>query len=138
MEVLGRVKEKLDENNIKVEILRASACGGKCGECGNTCGSKSYIIVKNCDGAKKDDVVKIQSDDKKVLGLSFVVFIVPILIIVLFYSYGSYIIESETLKALFAFLGGVISFLIAVVFFRGLKKPVSKIYYSSENNEYKI
>ncbi len=136
MEVLGRVMQKLDENNIRVEILRASACGGKCGECGSSCGSKSYIVVKNYDGAKKDDVVKIETSDKKVLALSFIVFIVPILVIVMLYNLGNYIVENETLKAVIAFFGGVISFIMTVIFFRRLKKPISRIYYRSETGKY--
>ena len=136
MEVLGRVTQKLDENNIKVEILRASACGGKCGECGNSCGSKSYIVAKNYDNAKKDDVVKLESEDKKVLLLSFVVFIVPILVIVAIFNFGGIIVKNETLKALSAFFGGIVSFITTVVFFRRLKKPVSKLYYRHETSEY--
>ena len=136
MEVLGRVTQKLDENNIRVEILRASACGGKCGECGNSCGSKSYIVAKNFDGAKKDDVVIIKSEDKRVLLLSFLVFIVPILVIVAIFNFGDIIIKNETLKAVIAFFGGIASFIITVVFFRRLKKPVSKLYYRHETGEY--
>ena len=82
MEVLGRVTERISEDSVRVEILRTSACGGKCGECSTSCGSKSYIIAKNFDNAVKDDIVKIESDDKKVLILSFLVFIIPLLVIV--------------------------------------------------------
>ncbi len=130
MEVLGRVVQRIDKNNIKVEILRTSACGGKCGECSNSCGSKSYITARNFDGADVGDVVKIESDDKKVLILSFAVFIIPILIIILLYNTIGVYIKNESLNALVSFLGGVFSFLAVIIIFRRLKTPVSKIHFS--------
>ncbi len=135
MEVLGRVTESMNDNLIRVEILRASACGGKCGECSGSCGSKSYILAKNFDGAEKNDVVKIESDDKKVLFLSFAVFILPILVIVFLYNCSFF--NSEITNACVSFLGGIVCFLLMIVFFRRLKTPVSRVYYSSQNNEYK-
>jgi len=140
MEVLGRVVSRIDENNIRVEIARTSACGGKCGECTASCGSKSYIIAKNYDGAKKDDIVRIESEDKKVLFLSGLVFIVPIAVIVFVYSFFGVFLKNEALRALISFLGGVFSFVAIILFFRFYKKlkaPVSRLYFSNEEKEYR-
>lgn len=135
MEVLGRVTERVSDDSIKVEILRKSACGGKCGECNTSCGSKSYIIAKNYDNAMKDDIVKIESDDKKVLILSFLVFIIPLLVIVILYNF--LFLYSEIIRASTAFICGVVVFVIIVLFFRKLKMPVSKIYYSHNDGKYR-
>ena len=135
MEVLGRVTERISDDSVKVEILRKSACGGKCGECSTSCGSKSYITAKNYDNAEKDDIVKIESDDKNVLILSFLVFIIPLLIIVFLYNIlFSY---NEIIRASTAFICGVVVFIIIVLFFRKLKMPVSKIYYSHYDGKYR-
>lgn len=137
MVVLGKVVQDYKNGTVKAEILRVSACGGKCGSCGNSCGSKSYANVKNTDGATVGDVVMIESSGKKVLWLSFAVFIVPL--IVIFCLYNIFIKNSgEIFSSLVAFFGGVAVFLGIVVFFRRLKMPQSRLYYQREKDLYMI
>lgn len=135
MTVLGRVVENYKNGIIKVEILRVSACGGKCGNCGNSCGSKSYVDVKNKDGATVGDIVMIQSSGNKVLLLSFAVFLVPIIVMCFLYNV---LINNfgEIFTSVTAFFCGVAVFLGIVVFFRRLKMPESKLYYCKSKDIY--
>lgn len=137
MVVLGKVVEDCKNGIIRAEILRTSACGGKCGSCGNSCGSKSYVKVKNKDGATVGDVVMIESSGKKVLWFSFSVFMIPLIVICCLYNacinnFG------EILASLVAFFGGIAVFLGTVVFYRRLKMPESKLYYQKSKDLYMI
>ena len=136
MIVLGKVVEKSENGIIKTEILRQSACGGKCGSCGNSCGSKSYVMVKNDDNANVGDVVIIESSGKKVMVLSFSVFIVPLISIFILYKLFQNVISNENLTALLSFFGGVLIFIGVVLAFRKLKMPHSKLYYCKSTDTY--
>ena len=100
MIVLGKVVEIEENGIIKAEILRHSACGGKCGNCGNSCGSRSFIMVKNPDNADVGDVVIIHSSGKKVMLLSFIVFLVPLIAIFCLYRFFQNIISDADLLSI--------------------------------------
>lgn len=136
MVVLGKVVEDYKNGIIKTEILRTSACGGKCGNCGNSCGSKSYVDVKNSDGATVGDVVMIESSKNRVLSLSFAVFLVPIIVICLVYNFLIKLYIEEIFASCVAFFGGIGVFLGIIIFFRRLKMPESRLYYCKSKDFY--
>jgi sigma-E factor negative regulatory protein RseC len=67
----------------QVKFVRSSACG-KCHACGMTHDQKEIIIsVENTKNAEVDEMVNIQIDSKKALYSSFVVYVVPLIMLIL-------------------------------------------------------
>ena len=98
-----------------VSISKSSACGHDCASCG-ACSNPSYEIkVSNPIGAKKGDRVVIETDTKKVLAVSLVLYVLPVFLLILSafsceaYSLGVYSI------AVFAVLLILWFFLIKLV-----------------------
>lgn len=123
MEVKGTVTAVYKNKTAKILIERASACGGNCHNCLNTCGSKSEIFVKCHEEIAVGDTVIIAKRSHKVLSISAFVFIVPLIILIILYKITFNIYNNEFLSSVTAFFGGVITFLIFVLIFRKLKMP---------------
>lgn len=126
MEVKGIVTELLKNNVAKVMIERASACGGNCHNCLNTCGSKSEIFAKYSETLEKGDEVIISERSNKVLMLSILVFMVPLISMIIIYKLCIGFINNEETSSLIALFGGIAVFLIFVLYFRRLKMPVCR------------
>ena len=67
----------------KVQISKSSACGHDCASCG-ACNNPTYeITVSNPVGAKKGDRVEIETKTSSVLGVSFLLYILPVFILII-------------------------------------------------------
>lgn len=84
MERFGRVLEARGDRAV-VLMQRHSACEN-CGQCGGILGGPdvkdSEVEVKNPIGADQGELVRIQVEDQKVLLLSFVVYLIPAVVLV--------------------------------------------------------
>lgn len=123
MEVKGVVTEVYKNGTAKVMIERASACGGNCHNCLNSCGSKSEIFVKTHESVSVGDMVMVAEKSQKVLLISTSVFIIPLLSLIFIYNLTFNIYNNELLSSSVAFFGGILVFLIVVIIFRKLKMP---------------
>ena len=66
-----------------VSISKSSACGHDCASCG-ACSNPSYEIkVQNPLGAKEGDRVVIETDSKKVLAVSLLLYVLPVFLLIL-------------------------------------------------------
>ena len=126
MEVKGVVKEILKNNIAKVMIERKSACGGNCHDCLNTCQGKSEIFVRFSEKLQIGDEVIISERSQKVLSVSIIVFMLPLLFIVALYMVLDKYINNEEIVSLISFSGGVAIFLAVILYFRKLKMPFCK------------
>lgn len=125
MEVKGTVTALCKNNIAKVMIERASMCGGKCAECQNTCGNKSEIFVKHSEALEVGDTVIVSERSQKVLLISTLVFMLPLAVMIIAYN-CALSLKNETLTALASLMGGIVAFLLVVIYFRRLKMPVCK------------
>lgn len=132
MKVKGTVSEVYKNQTARILIKRASACGGNCHNCLNTCGSESEIFARFSGELKKDDSVVINTQSNRVLLLSLAVFIAPLLAIVLLYKFVFGFTANDTVSAVIAFFGGAAVFLIFVLIFRRLKMPTCEKLEKSE------
>jgi len=84
MERVGRVLENRGERAL-VLLKRHLACEG-CGRCGGILGGPDVkdekVEVANPIGASEGEVVRIEIEDSKVLLLSFVIYLIPVLALV--------------------------------------------------------
>lgn len=126
MEVKGTVTAVLKNNVAKVMIERKSACGGNCHNCLNTCNGKSEIFAKYSDELQIGDEVLITERSKKVLFISILVFILPLITIVAIYTLCGHYIKDEEIISLISLLCGILVFLIVILYFKKLKMPVCR------------
>ena len=83
MERVGKVIEERGENAL-VLMQRHSVCSkcGRCGILGNTTVKDTKIETLNFPGAKEGEFVRVSVDDSKVLTISFLLYLVPAMVLV--------------------------------------------------------
>ena len=126
MQVSGTVLEVKENNRILVEIVRQSACGGNCHSCGTCGGTESKIIAECTDSVSVGDRVFVTMPANRYFLLSFLVFLVPLFMIVAGYVALSKFLP-ETSASLGAILLGIVTFLAIVLAFRKLKMPKAHV-----------
>ena len=99
----GKIKE-IKENIATIEVFKESACTGKCEDCAGCKTSPVSATAYNEIGAKVGDVVEIYAPSKKVMKLAFLVYVVPVLILIfggMVFSFPGYkIIKSISIMLL--------------------------------------
>lgn len=107
-------------NEAVVRISKSSACGHNCASC-NACSNPSYeMTVSNPLGAKVGDRVVIESDSSKILALSFLIYILPVFLLII----AAVICQEYSLGVLSLIVFGVmISFWILLI--RLVNKKIS-------------
>lgn len=115
MDKIGTVI-KLENNNAIVQVMRASACGENCAMCKGGCSqTKQTVSASNEMGALLGDKVKIELDDNKVLLAAFLVYILPLILLII-----GYVIKG--------WQGAVIGFVIPFIILKALDKKNAKRY----------
>ncbi len=120
MEQLVRVKETFPDGTATVLHIRESACSGDCHKCSG-CGAAKETVVftaTNAIGARRGDLVKIESATGPVLKAATVLYVLPLVLFFLGYYLGS-LVGAGTLAAC---LGFVVSIVLIVVYDRKVVK----------------
>lgn len=117
----GLVKA-INIDTIEVEIFKELSCS----TC-NSCNSKTHgiknFIYKNND-LKVGDIIEFEIETKKFLLISFLLYIFPILLMIIFYFIGQYFNFSEGKLVLLSFIG--LFFGLYIVYF--LDKTKGKVF----------
>ena len=82
------IVQKLQHNIAEVKITRSSACGESCASCGLCPGREAQVFAINDINAAVGDTVIIDMADGKVLGAAFLVYIVPLIMMIIGYFSG--------------------------------------------------
>ncbi|NLY43640.1 MAG: SoxR reducing system RseC family protein [Clostridiaceae bacterium] len=114
MRQIGLVCE-VDKDMAKVQIKRATACGGKCGECNGCETTSQQVIALNTVGAKVGEIVQMEMDDGKVLFAAFLVYGMPLILLFIGYAIGYFLWSSEL-------AGGLIGSMMMIGSFFVIKK----------------
>ena len=123
LKVNGKIIDILEHNRVKVEIMRASACGEHCVSCGG-CSIKASAIVAECnENVAVNDEVSIEMPDNKVFLLSISLFILPLLSIIISHYILEHFIDNMDIIALLSFFTGIMVFLGFALYSRRLKTP---------------
>ena len=121
MEQLVRVKEAYDDGTAMVIHVRESACSGDCHKCSG-CGAAKEAVLFTADnpiGARRGDLVKVESDTAPVLKAAVVLYVIPLALFFLGYYLGSLM---GNFGALVGCLGFVLGVVIVVVYDRKVVK----------------
>jgi len=112
VEQLVKVKEVYDNGTAQVIHIRESACSGDCHKCSGCGAAKEAVLftAANPIGARRGDLVKVESATGPVLKAAVVLYILPLVLFFLGYFLG------ERLSGAGALGGGLGFFLgIAIV-----------------------
>ena len=109
MEQLVRVKETYPDGTAQVIHIRESACSGDCHKCSG-CGAAKEAVLFDADnpiGARRGDLVKVESDTGTVLKAAVVLYVLPLVLFFLGYWVGDLLGGFGTPAACLGFLLGV-------------------------------
>ena len=121
MEQLVRVKEAYPDGTAMVIHVRESACSGDCHKCSGCGAAKEAVLftAENPIGAKRGDLVKVESDTGTVLKAAVVLYVLPLVLFFLGYYIGA---QLGNFGALMACLGFVLGVGIIVLYDRKVMK----------------
>lgn len=88
----------------EVEITRSSSCGENCASCGLCPGKTAKVLAVNDINAAVGDTVIIDMPDSRVLGAAFLVYIVPLIMLIIGYFSGHALFNSEIAGIITGFL----------------------------------
>lgn len=110
MEQLVRVKETYPDGTAQVVYIRESACSGDCHKCSGCGAAKEavFITAKNAIGARKGDLVKVESATGPVLKAATVLYMLPLVLFFGGYALGAALNISGALCGGLAFLLSVV------------------------------
>jgi len=101
---------KTNGSTATVSIQKASACGHNCGECQLCSNPKIEAEILNPINASVGDTVIIGMDSKKVLMWAFILYILPILGAMIFYTVSIAFTKSLALSVIITSLWVIVWF----------------------------
>ena len=110
MEQFVRVKETYPDGTAMVIHVRESACSGDCHKCSG-CGAAKEAVLFTADnliGARKGDLVKVESDSGTVLKAAVVLYVLPLVLFFLGYYLGAVLGNFGALADCLGFALGIV------------------------------
>ena len=92
MTQIATIEKLLDAGHAEIAVARQSACGHDCAECAG-CGVSAapvYARASNPIGARPGQKVVVQSSTKNILGITLLVYMVPVALFFLGYALGGF------------------------------------------------
>ncbi len=106
-----------DESFAYVNFERISSCGDSCASCSGDCAGKNHLVkVYNNLGAKKGDVVEVLMDGGDFLKMTFLLYGIPLIVLVLSAVGLDKLFGQTALAPVLAILACVASFFIINLF----------------------
>ena len=124
MEQLVRVKQTFDNGTAEVIHVRESACSGDCHKCSG-CGAAKEAVIFTADnpiGARRGDLVKVESDTGPVLKAATVLYMMPLVLFFAGYAIGAAMNISGAMCGCLAF---VLSIALIVLYDRKVLKKAN-------------
>lgn len=118
------VVTKVFKNGMaEVAVTRGTACGSNCGNC-ESCVFQSELkaFAKNTVNAKPGEKVIIESLSSRIFGATFIVYIVPIIMLLIGYAVAAALSLTEGLSILLSFAFFALTVALVVVYQRSSKK----------------
>lgn len=124
MEQLVRVKETYPDGTALVIHIRESACSGDCHKCSGCGAAKEAVLITadNPIGARRGDLVKVESDTGPVLKAATVLYMMPLVLFFAGYAIGAAMNISGTMCGCLAF---VLSIALIVLYDRKVLKKAN-------------
>jgi len=109
MEQLVRVRETFEDGTALVMHVRESACSGDCHKCSGCGAAKETILLKakNPIGARRGDLVRLESESGPVLKAAAVLYMLPMVLFFAGYFAGDCLWQAGALTGCIAFAAGI-------------------------------
>ena len=109
MEQTVLVKRVLEDGSAEVLRVRESACSGDCHKCSGCGAAKETVLLKakNPIGARRGDLVKLESATGPVLKAAAVMYMIPMLLFFAGYFVGDALWQRGALTGCLAFAAGI-------------------------------
>lgn len=121
MENIGRVVSTSGKY-AKIEVVRVSACGEKCGSCKGGCTKVvTYVEAENSIGATPSQFVTLKMDTNLVMKAAFLAYVLPLIMLIFGIGIGMYVFPKVTIslpQEIFSLILGVILMTLSYVFIR--------------------
>ena len=110
------VTKCLPDGMAEVAVTRMTACGSNCGNC-ESCVFQSELKTpaKNLIGAKPGQKVLIESRSSKIFKAAFLVYIVPMVLMIAGYALASVLGGSEGVSIIAGFAGLILGGVVIVL-----------------------
>jgi sigma-E factor negative regulatory protein RseC len=128
----GRVTRRLDGGRVEVEVVPGPECG-ECKICASLAGDgKNTLVADDPVGTDEGDCVRIEIEPKRMVGLSALVFLLPVLAFVAGYVLAAIFVGQGTAgQTVLGIAGGavflVLSFFPAIRIARNSKAPLVRV-----------
>ena len=118
---------KTEKGIASVMFLRASGCGGNCKSCSSCEQQEHFVELENSVDAKVGDKVEVIASSGRVLKLTLLIYVVPLLFF-LAGTIGGYLYfrDRSDYFELFSFLSGVVAFFASVLALRLIDRRYGK------------
>jgi sigma-E factor negative regulatory protein RseC len=109
MEQLVRVRETFGDGTALVIHIRESACSGDCHKCSGCGAAKETVLLKakNPIGARRGDLVKLESATGPVLKAAAVMYMIPMLLFFAGYFVGDALWQRGALIGCLSFVAAI-------------------------------
>ena len=109
MEQLVRVRDTFDDGTAMVIHIRESACSGDCHKCSGCGAAKETVLLKakNPIGARRGDLVKLESATGPVLKAAAVMYMIPMLLFFAGYFVGDALWQRGALIGCLSFVAAI-------------------------------
>ena len=109
MEQLVRVRDTFDDGTAMVIHIRESACSGDCHKCSGCGAAKETVLLKakNPIGARRGDLVKLESATGPVLKAAAVMYMIPMLLFFAGYFVGDALWQRGALTGCLSFVAAI-------------------------------
>lgn len=110
----GIVVENKEDNEITVKVFKDSACS-HCSGCSDNSKFGTEYTFKCKENLKEGDTVDFEIADSKLLKISFLIYILPVLLLFFMYYIAGFITQVEGSRVFAAFAGIILYFLIIYI-----------------------
>lgn len=107
----GIVVKNTEDDKVTVKVFKDSACS-HCSGCSDNSKFGAEYTFKCSDNLNEGDSVDFEIADSKLLKISFLIYIFPVLLLFLMYFLAGFFSQKEGLRVLVSFTGIALYFLI--------------------------
>jgi len=122
-----------DKDYVYIMVNRQSACGDKCSSCSGSCKDSVLIKADNTVDVQCGDLVKIESNSSSVYKAAFLLYIVPLIVVIIGILISKKLFPVEYVSA----LSDLIALTIGLVLYL-LSMYIIHLYCKNKSISYKI
>ena len=106
---------KVEENLIEIQVYRTESCV-HCNQCGDEKKfSTKYEMKTTIQNIKIGDIVSLDLPGKVLVGLSFLLYMIPVFLFFISYFVAAIFTKNETYLIISSFVGLILTFLVIFV-----------------------